>query len=59
MKSFGHATRAVAAVLLTPYLLSVMVMTPSYNWRYARDNGFLKWLLLGQIVPTAQALAWP
>ena len=29
------------------------------NWQYAQGNGFVKWLFLGQIIPTAKAIAWP
>jgi ABC-type polysaccharide transport system permease subunit len=57
MRSLENAAKAVAVLLLTPYFLSVMVMTPYYNRQYSRENGFLKWFLLGEIVPTAKALA--
>src|SRR5207247_475510 len=59
MRSLANAARAVAVLVLTPYFLSVMVMIPYYNWQYARDNGFLKWFVLGEVVPTAKALVWP
>jgi hypothetical protein len=30
-----------------------------YNWEYANKHGFMSWLTLGQIVPTAKAFVWP
>jgi hypothetical protein len=59
MKVFKSALTAVATFVLGAYLLSVTLMTSYYNWQYARDNGFIAWLLLGQIVPTSKALVWP
>jgi hypothetical protein len=41
------------------YMITVTVACAYYNWRYANENGFVKWLLLGEIVPTAKALVWP
>jgi len=41
------------------YLITTMVAGAYYNWEYARANGFLNWMLLGEIVPSAKALAWP
>lgn len=41
------------------YFLSVAVMTPYYNWRYAKEHGFIKWLFFGEIVSTLKAVAWP
>jgi hypothetical protein len=32
---------------------------PYYNWKYAKANGFVKWLFFGDIISTAKALAWP
>jgi hypothetical protein len=36
-----------------------MISIPYYNWKYARENGFWSWLVLGQIVPTLQSAIWP
>ena len=42
------------------YLFSVsFVFVPYYNWQFAKANGFVKWLFLGEIVPTAKAIVWP
>ena len=45
--------------LIIGYLITVAVATPYFNWMFAKENGFLAWFLLGQIVPTFQALVWP
>jgi len=34
-------------------------MTPYYNWQYAKEHGFIKWLFLGEIVATLKSTAWP
>jgi hypothetical protein len=51
--------RAAATAIIGAYLLGVMLSIPYYNWRYARDHGFLSWLFLGEIVPTIEAPLWP
>jgi hypothetical protein len=40
-------------------MLSTVIFVPYYNWQYAKDHGFVSWLLFGQIAPTAKALVWP
>jgi len=49
----------VAMGLFSVYFIGVMLTTPYYNWRFARENGLLAWVFLGEIVPTLKALAWP
>lgn len=34
-------------------------MTPYYNWQYAKKNGFIKWLILGEVVATIKSTVWP
>ncbi|MFC1479164.1 hypothetical protein ACFL6F_01070 [Planctomycetota bacterium] len=41
------------------YFMSLMIMIPYFNWCYARDKGFVKWLFLGEIVATGKGIAWP
>ena len=45
--------------LFALYMLGASVAVLNFNWRYARDHGFVKWILLGEIVPTAKAFIWP
>lgn len=32
---------------------------PYFNWQYAKQHGFVNWLLLGEVVPTLKAIVWP
>jgi hypothetical protein len=52
----GSAAQLVFGIY---FFIAVMIFAPYYNWIYARDNGFVKWVLLGQIVPTVQSFGWP
>ncbi len=45
--------------LIGIYFLSLLVFTPYFNWQYAKHHGFIKWLLLGEIVATAKSAVWP
>ena len=37
----------------------LLIAAPYFNWRYSRLHGFVNWLLLGEVVATSQAAAWP
>jgi hypothetical protein len=41
------------------YLIGLMLFASVFNWQYAKENGFIKWILLGEIVPTIQSTIWP
>ncbi len=41
------------------YGLSQVYFIPYYNWEFAKENGFIKWLLLGEVVATVKASIWP
>jgi len=45
--------------ILYVYILPITFFMPYYNWQYAKDNGFTKWLLLGEVVATGKSLVWP
>ena len=47
-KIFGFAFAA--------YMYTMIVAIPWMNWNYARENGFVKWLLLGEVVATANGM---
>ena len=49
----------IALWLFMIYLAGWMLATPYYNWKYAQRHGFWKWLVFGELVATAQAMAWP
>ena len=46
-------------IIISYIMLASFIFTPLYNWRYARDNGFWRWLWFGEIVSTAKAMIWP
>lgn len=46
-------------VLIGIYVVGMMISVPYLNWQYAKQNGFVKWILLGEIVPTLQSAIWP
>ena len=58
-QSRGLSLALFLYVALSLYVLSVMVAIPYYNWQFAKNSGFLNWLLLGEIVPTAKGVVWP
>lgn len=41
------------------YGLSCSAAFMYFSWRFARENSFFDWLLLGFIIPMFQALVWP
>jgi TPR repeat protein len=41
------------------YLIPSFVSAPYFNYLYARENGFLAWLLFGEVVATVKSFAWP
>ena len=49
----------VAMGLVGSYLLSLSVMIPYFNWKYAQENGFIKWVILGEIIASAKSIIWP
>jgi len=51
--------KELAALALSFYMLSVALAVPYFNWQYAKRHGFASWLMLGEVVATAQALVWP
>src|SRR5579862_1586335 len=47
------------AVVLWFYMGGAIISGSYFNWQYAKENGFVSWLLLGEFVPTLQSLIWP
>jgi len=46
-------------IIAIVYGISAAVMALYFNWLYAVQNGFWKWLLFGEIIATFQGLFWP
>jgi hypothetical protein len=41
------------------YFLGVLIFVPYYNWQYAKSSGFVRWLILGELVATGKGVVWP
>jgi hypothetical protein len=54
--------KVIQGVILVPvfaYVVGQMGAMTYFNWQYAKDNGFMKWLLLGEVAATAKSVIWP
>ena len=49
----------IGTVISLYFIVAFMVFTPYYNWNYAKTNGFIKWVLFGEVVATVKSIAWP
>tara|TARA_B100001765_G_scaffold110392_1_gene68614 strand:+ start:269 stop:478 length:210 start_codon:yes stop_codon:yes gene_type:complete len=49
----------IAGVFLIPWVGGMTVAVPWFNYQYAVNNGFISWLIFGEIVATFQAFIWP
>lgn len=56
--SNGEGNRFIR-LLLSLYMTTVVIAAAYYNWQYAHQNGFVRWVILGEIVSTAKAVVWP
>jgi hypothetical protein len=52
-------SRLIAVVALQIYLFTVVCAIPYFNWRVAKEDGFINWLFLGEITATGKAAIWP
>jgi len=49
----------IVTFLLILYLIGFSFSAMYFNWQYAKKHGFMRWLILGEVVSTAEAFAWP
>ncbi len=49
----------VVTVITYMYVAGVVLAMPYCNWAFAQKHGFLKWVFLGEVVATFQAVIWP
>ena len=52
-------TKFVLMPLFYVYFIGLAISCVYFNWQYARENSFFKWLFLGEIVATLQSTIWP
>ena len=45
----------ILSFVVTVWLCGVTVAAPDHNWQYAREEGFVKWIFLGEFVATGRA----
>lgn len=57
--SFKSILGKIFSFLFICYMYTMFVAVPWMNWNYARENGFMKWLIFGEIVATAKGFIWP
>lgn len=49
----------ILIIIVTLYSYSLFIFIPYFNYHYAVNNGFTKWLFLGEVVSTGKAIVWP
>ena len=54
-----NAFQKIGHIIWYAYLVITMLTVPVFNWRYAREHGFVSWLLFGEVVATFKAVVWP
>lgn len=54
-KLFGNLGSSIFGI----YIFIAIVSAAYFNWQYARDNGFMKWVAFGEVVATVKGGAWP
>jgi hypothetical protein len=51
--------RNIGLAVFYIYFLSMMLAVPYFNWGYAKEHGFMSWLVFGEVIATAKSLIWP
>ena len=51
--------RRVFMTVLNIYIIGTVLAVPYFNWQYASQNGFMEWLVFGEVVATLKAPIWP
>ena len=57
--AFASFLVAVGSFIAIVYAVGVGIFALVFNWQYANQNGFISWLLFGEIVATLKAIFWP
>jgi hypothetical protein len=51
--------KSIITVIIYLYIIPMIISVPYYNWTYAKENGFVSWLVFGEIVATSKGFIWP
>ena len=52
IKTIGYGIFAI-------YGIGVLIFGTYFEWLYAKEHGFIAWLLLGWLIPLLKAIIWP
>ncbi len=56
---FKKVISKIFIIFITIYIMCLFIAVPYFNWRYAKENGFISWLFFGEIVATFKAVIFP
>lgn len=57
--SARNQVAAVAAFVFYMYAFGAIITAPYFNWKYAREHGLVRWIVLGELVATSKSFIWP
>lgn len=46
-------------LIIVQYIICVFIFVPYFNWKYAKQNGFISWVMLGEVVSTFKGVFFP
>ncbi|MDD3525310.1 MAG: hypothetical protein PHQ41_11520 [Candidatus Cloacimonetes bacterium] len=55
----NKAIQKIGLMIWYAYFVITILAVPIFNWRYAREHGFVSWICLGEVVATFKAAVWP
>lgn len=59
MNTVKQFLRSVVMGIAYLYFVTCMLFGIYFNWQYANENGFMNWLLFGEVTATAKSFFWP
>ena len=59
MKKIYQKSLVFVMIIVNLYGFSLFAMAPYYNWRYANEHGFVKWLFFGEVIATVKSVIGP
>ncbi len=59
MKSIKKALTLILPTIVYVYFIGWVFAIPYYNYQYANNNGFMKWVFFGEVVATYESMGWP
>lgn len=59
MQKLRSMLASAAGIIFSIYLVSCSFAAIYFNYDFANNNGFMSWLMLGEISSTFKGLVWP